>query len=256
MKFKKVLLPFIAGALALSLAACGDDDKAEKEKTPQEETGQEATKEEKAAAEEMQKKLTEQQVDNKEIVAIVNEEELKGEEYNAALMSIQGQMQQMGQDPSSKEAAEQLKEQTLDTLVNQTLILQKAKEAKIKASKSEIDEKYSSFEEQFGGEKELNKALKSQNLDEKTLREEIITESIIFEKYEDKVAPPEKVTEKEIKEYYDQVAAQSKESGQELPPLEEASKDIQKMIEQQQQQEKLAAHVEELKKDAKIELKI
>ena len=28
MKFKKVLVPFIAGALALSLAACGGEEKA------------------------------------------------------------------------------------------------------------------------------------------------------------------------------------------------------------------------------------
>ena len=120
-----------------------------------------ATKEQEASAKEMQAKLAEQQVDNNKIVAVVNNEELKGEEYNAALTSIQSQMQQMGQDPSSKEAAEQVKMQALDMLVNQTLILQKAKEAEIKASTSEIDEEYSSFEKQFGGEKEMKKALKA-----------------------------------------------------------------------------------------------
>ena len=255
MKLKKVLLPFIAGALALSLAACGDDDKAEKEKAPQEETGQEATKEEKAAAEEMQKKLVKQQVDKKEIVAIVNDEELKGEEYNDVLMSIQDQMQQQGQDPSSEEATEQLKGQTLDTLVNQTLILQKAKEAKIKASESEIDEEFAAFGEQFGDAKEMKKALKEQDMDEDTLKAKI-AELIVFDKYQEKVAPPEKVSEKEIKEYYDQAADQSKESGQKMPPLEEVSKEIQAMIEQQQQQEKLSAHVKELKESADIELKI
>jgi hypothetical protein len=36
--------------------------------------------------------------------AVVNDEELTGEEYNVALTSIQGQMQQMGKDPSSKES--------------------------------------------------------------------------------------------------------------------------------------------------------
>ena len=255
MKFKKILLPFIAGALALGLAACGDDDKKAKDKTPQEETGQEATKEEKAAAEEMQKKLVEQQVDDNKIVAIVNDEELKGDKYNAVLMSIQGGMQQSGQDPTSKEAAEQVKEQTLDSLVTQTLILQKAEEEKIKASESEIDEEYSSYEEQFGGEKEMAKALKSQGMDEDAMKAKI-AEYLISVKYQDKVAPAEKVTDKEIKKYYDEAAAQSKEAGQELPPLEEASEQIKGIMEQQQQQEKLAAHVEELKEAAKIDLKI
>jgi hypothetical protein len=255
MKLKKVLLPFIAGALAVSLAACGEDDKAAKDETPQGETKQEATKEQKASADKMQAKLAEQLVDKNKVVAVVNDEELTGEDYNGALTSIQSQMQQMGQDPSSKESTEQVKAQALDMLVNQTLILQKAKEAEIKAAKAEIDEKYSSFEKQYGGEKEMKKVLKDQNMDVKTVKEKI-AESIIFEKYLDKVAPAGKVTDKEIKEYYDQAATTSKEAGQELPPLEEASKKIEGIIKQEQQQKLLAAHVEELKAAAKIELKI
>ena len=65
-----------------------------------------------------------------------------------------------------------------------------------------------------------------------------------------------KVTDKEIQEYYDQAAAQSKEAGQELPPLQEASEEIKGILKQQQQEEILANHVEKLKADAKIELKI
>ncbi|KAA0966338.1 hypothetical protein FQ087_08910 [Sporosarcina sp. ANT_H38] len=261
MKLKKVLVPFMAGALALGLAACGGEEKAETEEKPKEETKQEATneqgatKEQEASAKEMEEKLAKQQVDKDKIVAVVNKEELTGEEYNAALTSIQGQMQQMGQDPSTKESTKQVKAQALDILVNQTLILQKAKEAKITASTSEIDEEYSAFEEQFGGEKEMKKALEAQNMDVKTLKEQV-AESIIFEKYLEKVAPTEKITDKEIKEYYDQVAAQSKTAGQEMPPLEEVSEEIQGIIKQEQQQKLLATHVEELKADAKIELKI
>jgi hypothetical protein len=253
MNFKKLFLPFAAGALALSLAACGDEDKETKEETGQEETTQ-GTKEEKAA-EEMQAKLDKQQVDDKKVVAVVNDEELTGAEYNAALTSMQGQMQQMGQDPTSKEAAENIKTQALEAIVNQALILQKAKEADLKATKAEIDERYATYEEQFGGEKALKKALKAEGMDIKTLKAEI-ENSILFEKYQDKVVPPKEVTEKEIQEYYDQAAAQSKEAGQDLPPLQEASEEIKGILEQQQQQELLAAHVEELKTDAKIELKI
>jgi FKBP-type peptidyl-prolyl cis-trans isomerase (trigger factor) len=255
MKFNKILLPFIAGVLALSLAACSGEEKAATDEKPQGETKQEATNEQEVSAEEMQAKLAEQQVDNKKIVAVVNDEELTGEEYNVALTSIQWQMQQMGQDPSSKESMEQVKAQALDTLVNQALILQKAKEAKIKASTSEIDKEYSLVEKQFGGEKEMKKALKSQSMDVKTVKEQI-TESIIFEKYMDKVAPTVKITDKEIKEYYDQAASKSKEAGQELPPLAEVSKEIQGIIKLEQQQKLLATHVEELKADAEIEMKI
>jgi len=255
MKLKKVLVPFIAGALALSLAACGGEDKATTDEKPKDETKQEATNEQEATAKEKQAKLAEQQVDNNKIVAVVNKEELTGKEYNAALTSIQGQMQQMGQDPLNKESVEQVKMQALDMLVNQTLILQKAKEAELKASTSEIDKEYSAFEKQFGGEKEMKKALKAQSMEIKTLKEQI-AESILFEKYLDKIAPVENVTDKEIKEYYDQAASASKEAGEELPPLAEVSEEIQGILKQEQQQKLLATHIEELKADAEIELKI
>ena len=249
MKIKKIFLPFIAGALAISLAACSGDDKAKEEKAP------ETTQDEQAAAEEVQAKLAEQQVDAKKIVAIVNDEELNGEQYNAALSSIQVQMQRMGQDPTNKEAAEQIKIQTLDTLVNQTLLLQQAKGAEIEATEAEVEEEYEAFAKQVGDEEALKKVLESQKMDVETLKKSI-AESIIFNKYTNQVAPAGEVTDEEIKEYYDQAAAQAKESEQELPPFEEASEDIKAILEQEQQQEKLIAHVEELKEKAKIEFKI
>lgn len=263
MNYKKILLPFVAGALALSLAACSEDDKATKEEKPKEETAQqgteqkEPTKEELAAAEEMEAKLAEQQVDKSEIVAVVNDEELTGAEYNTALTSIQGQMQQSGQDPTSKEAVEQVKSQVLDAIVNQTLILQKAEESKLTATEEEINKEYASYEEQFGGEEGMKAALEAEKMDVETLKAQI-GQSIVFEKYKEKAVPAKKVTDKEIQEYYDQAAAQAKEaeSAQELPPFEEAKEEIRGILEQQQQQQLFAAHVEELKKDAKIELKI
>jgi len=231
MKIKKVLLPFIAGALAISLAACGSgEDKAKSNST-------------------------EQQVEPNEIVAIVNEEELKGEAYNAISASILNQMEQMGEDPSTKESTEQVKTQALDILVNQTLVLQQAKESEIKAEKSEIDKDYTEFVKQFDDEKAMKEMLESQNMDVETLKTQI-AESIIFEKYKEKIAPVGKITDEDIKAYYDKVAAESKEAGQELPPLEEVREEIKGSIEQEQQQNQLAAHVEELKGKAEIELKI
>lgn len=251
MKFKKILLPFAVGALAFTLVACGDEDKATKEETPKEKTTQEATTDEK----EIQAKLAEQQVNESEIVAVVNDEELTGLMYNSVLFSIQSEMQQMGQDPTSKEAAEQIKKTTLDSLVSQTLIVQKAKEADLTASEAEIEEKYASIQEQLGGEEAMQKALTAEKMDEKTLKEQI-GESILFEKYQNKVVPAKEVTDKEIQEYYDQAAAQTKEAGQEFPPLEEVSEEIKGLLVQQQQQEVFVKHLEKIKADAKIELKI
>ncbi|WP_019416227.1 SurA N-terminal domain-containing protein [Paenisporosarcina sp. TG20] len=245
MNFKRLLLPLLTSALALSLAACSEE----------EETTQKGTDEEQAAVEEMQTKLAEQLVDNSKVVAVVNGEELKGVDYNAAVTSVQVQLQQSGQDPTTKEAVELVKTQALNRLVNQTLILQKAKESNLTASDAEVDERYAAFEKQSGGEESMQLALEAQNMDVNTLKEDI-AESIIFEKYQEKVVPADEITYLEVKAYYDQVAAQAKEADQELPPIEEVSEEIKGILEEQKQQELLSAHVEELKVDAEIDLKI
>lgn len=242
MKFKKVLLPFFAGALALSLAACSGDDKEKEDADDQ------------AAFEEMQKKLDEQKIDEEKIVAVINDEEVNGETYNVVLQNLQMQFQQIGQDPTSDEVAKALKEQTLDTLVNQTLLLQKAKAENIEVAQDEIDNEYNLFIEKFGDEDTLKKALDSEGMKPEDLKTQI-SDSIAFDKYQEKVAPAEDVTEEEIQAYYDDFVAQS-EGDEEVPPLEEISESIEQILLQDQQQQKMMAHLEELKKDAKIELKI
>lgn len=250
MKLKKRLLLFMVVALVLSLAACGGDkekDGADQEAGP--------TKEEQEAAEKFQAKLDAQRVDKDLIVAIVNEQELKGEEYNAALSSIQGQMQQMGADPTSEDSVEQVKKQTLDMIVNQTLILQKAKEKNIEVTQAEIDEEYTMYVAQFGDEEVMKEAFESQNIQLDDIKDRI-KDAILFKKYQDDVTTVEEVTDEEVKNYYDLVAAESKDNEQELPPLKDVSKEIKRILVENNQQEQLAVHVEELKEKAKIELKI
>ncbi|TFE03882.1 SurA N-terminal domain-containing protein [Jeotgalibacillus salarius] len=259
MNFKKIFLPFAAGALALGLAACSDDEEAANTETEQTEETEEATPEEQqateeqqAAMEEMQAKMEEQQVAEDEVVATINDEEILGETYNSALATTQSNLQQSGQDPTTEEAAEQVKNQTLDLLINQTLITQKADEAGLEASEEEIDEEYAAFQEQFGGEEALNEIMEAQGMDMETLRGQM-ADSIKFDKYVDQVAPVEEPTDEEIQEYYDQSSAQMEEQGQEVPPLEEVREQIVAGMTQQQQQEQLMAHLEELKADAEIE---
>ncbi|PPA70200.1 SurA N-terminal domain-containing protein [Jeotgalibacillus proteolyticus] len=253
MNLKKFLLPFAAGALALGLAACNDDeDKANDAPEDEAAQQQEPTEEEQAQAEEMQAKLDEQQVEEGEVVATVNEEEITGEDYNGALGQVQFQMQQMGQDPTSEEAAEQVKTQTLDTLVNQAILVQKANEGNHTASEEEINEEYTAFQEQYGGEEAFNELLEEQGLEEEVIKESI-ADTIIIEKYIDEAVPVDEITDEEIQEYYDQASASSEETGQEVPPLEEVREDIKSSLEQQQQQEKLMQHLEELKADSEIE---
>jgi len=254
---KKLMFTLITGLMIVVLAACGGNDESTEaknnDKTKTEENEQQ--KEQQKAMEEMQKKLERQKIDEKKTVAIVNDTKILGSDYNGILSSIQGQMQQMGQDPTSKEAAEQVKNQTIDSLVGQTLLLQEADKKSYKVSEADIKKRLDEVKKQFKTEKEFESALKKTGMDMKTLETQI-ADGLKLNQYVEKEISVGKITDEEIQKTYDQYAEKGKTTGQEIPKFEEVKPQIEQSLQQQKQQEKLAQHVEELKKKAKIEIKI
>ncbi|MCM3597982.1 SurA N-terminal domain-containing protein [Metabacillus idriensis] len=254
---KKLMYSFAIGFMAIVLTACGSNDEAKKtndndnSKTSQ--TDQQ--KDQEKQVEEMQKKLDEQKVDVKETVAIVNEKKILGSEYNGVLFSSQQQFQQLGQDPTTKEAAKQIKQQTIDSLVGQTLLLQEADRKGYKATNDEVNKQLDETKKQFKSDKELEAALKKAGMDMKQL-ETKIAENIKYAKYIEKEIVADEVTDEEIQKYYDQNASQGKDSGQETQKFEEVKSQIKQQLEQQKRQEMIAEKVDELKKDAKVDVKI
>ena len=252
-----MIFTLLTGLLAVVLVACGGNEESSEaknnDKAKTAETDQQ--KEQQKQMEEMQKKLEAQQVDDNETVAIVNDKEILGIDYNAALASIQGQMQLMGQDPSSKEATEQAKNQAIDGLVGQTLLLQEADKKSYRVSEAAINEQLDEIKKQFKTEKELEAALNQSGMDMKAL-ETRIADNLKLQQYVEKEVPVGKITDEEIQQMYDQYAEQGKGTGQEVPKLEDMKPQIEQSLQQQKQQQKLAQQVEELKKNATIDIKI
>ena len=250
---KKMMFTLITGLMAVVLVACGGNEESTEAKN--DDKAKTAETNQQKQMEEMQKKLESQQIDEKKTVAIVDDKEILGSDYNTALASIQGQMQQMGQDPTSKEAAEQAKNQTIDSLVGQTLLLQEVDKKGYKVSEADINKQLDEIKKQFKTEKELEAALKKSGMDMKTLETQI-SDGIKLKQYIEKEVPAGEITDEEIQKTYDQYAEQGKSTGQEVPKLEEVKPQIEQSLQQQKQQEKLAQQVEELKKNAKIDIKI
>ena len=250
---KKMMFTLITGLMAVVLVACGGNEESTEAKN--DDKAKTAETNQQKQMEEMQKKLEAQQIDEKKTVAIVDDKEILGSDYNTALASIQGQMQQMGQDPTSKEAAEQAKNQTIDSLVGQTLLLQEVDKKGYKVSEADINKQLDEIKKQFKTEKELEAALKKSGMDMKTLETQI-SDGIKLKQYIEKEVPAGEITDEEIQKTYDQYAEQGKSTGQEVPKLEEVKPQIEQSLQQQKQQEKLAQQVEELKKNAKIDIKI
>lgn len=250
---KKLTLLFITGLMIVVLAACGGNEEGKEAKTDDQPKAAEA--EQQKQMEEMEKKLEAQQVDEKETVVVVNDKEILGRDYNNVLSSIQMQMQTMGQDPTAKDVAKEVKNQTIDSLVGQTLLLQEADKKGFKASEEEVKKQLEETKKPFKSEKEFEEALKKSGIDLKTLEAQI-ADGIKFNKYVEKEIPAGEISEEEIKKAYDQYAEQGKKAEQEVPKLEEVKPDIEQSLQQQKQQEKLAQHVEELKEKGKIDIKI
>jgi hypothetical protein len=249
---KKMMFTLITGLMVVVLAACGGNEESKEAKNNDNAKTAETDQQKE---QQMQKKLEAQQVDEKKTVAIVNDKKILGSDYNSAIVSTQGQMQQMGQDPTSKEAAVQVKKQTIDSLVRQTLLLQDADKKGFKASEADIKKQLDETKKQFKTEKEFEAALKKSGMDMKTLETQI-ADGIKFKQYVEKEVPAGEITDEEIQKTYDQYAEQGKSTGQEVPKLEEVKPKIEQSLQQQKQQEKLAQQVEELKKNAKIDIKI
>ncbi|MCA1056689.1 SurA N-terminal domain-containing protein [Rossellomorea aquimaris] len=252
---KKFMSALLITIMAIALVACGNGEEAKKQADDKSNTEQKADQKEQAKQmEEMQKKMDKQKVEKDKVVAIVNDEKLKGEDYNSILSSSQMQFQQMGQDPTSKKAAEQIKKQTIDSLVGQTLLMQQADEKGYKATDEEINKQLDQVKKQYKTEKEFEKAMKEAGFTMEELKKQV-AENIKYTNYVEKEIKVDEVTEDEMKKVYDQYAGQQGDD-QKAPKFEEVKPQIKTQLEQQKKQEQLVKHVEELKKNAKIDIKI
>lgn len=251
---KKYVLFLLIGLFTFSLTACNDDEKKESANTAETKSDEEAA----AEAKEMQKKLDKQKVEENTIVAIVNGQELKGSDYNAQLNIAQTTFQQMGQDPTTEEVAKQVKDYTLENLVGQTLLMQEVDKKGYKATDEAINKKLETIKGQYKDEKAFEQALKNNNITLDELKKQI-SDEVRYSQYIENDLKVEEVKEEDVKKYYDTMVSSLKESDDkstEVPEYKDVKETLKVNLESQKTQEKLSEKVEELKKAAKIELKI
>jgi len=237
--------------LAIVLAACGNDEDSASDSSDAEQ--EQAQKQ----AEEMQKKMEEQQVDPDETVATVNGTEIKGEEYNSLLSSAQQQAQASGTDPTTDDAAKELKDQVLKSLVGNELLLQEAENKNYEVSDKEVDEELKSAKDQFEDEDKFKEALKATGSTEEEYKQQL-KEGLLVTKYVDKELSPKEVTEDDMKTYYEEMEKQAKESNQEdsLPKYDDIKDQLKATMEQQNLQTVMLEKVDELEKDANVKYNI
>lgn len=142
-------------------------------------------------------------------VAKVNGDTISTEEYTKDYNIIKQRYQaQYGPDfltqkgPEGKTMEQVLKQNVLDKLVIEKIIMQKAKEDKILATDQEVDKEIAGYKEMVGGESEFNKFLEANGMKIDDFKAGIKKE-ITVDKYKEKYLKNLKLEDKDLKAYYE-----------------------------------------------------
>jgi peptidyl-prolyl cis-trans isomerase SurA len=199
-----------------------------------------------------------------EVVAEVNGEPISRDDFVTA---YEGQFQQasmqsqMGGEPVDQDA---LKQEVLDGLIGNTLLLQQVEEKGLEVSEEEIDSTLAELAQGNGMEpQDFLAALEQQGLTEEDVRAEV-EKQVGTDKLIEQEAPVEDPTEEELRAFYDEVAAQqapptgedgaaatdSPESA--LPPFEEVRPQVEEQVRAEKRSAAVQTYVDQLREDAEI----
>ncbi|MDD5101965.1 MAG: SurA N-terminal domain-containing protein [Endomicrobiaceae bacterium] len=154
--------------------------------------------------------FAEEVVDN--TLAIVNGEPLMSSEFNKILVPIIEQQRTMVPIAEQSEAKiNELKNKVLEQKVEQMLLIQEAKKAKIKIPKREIEEAIAQVKKRFPSDKDFAGELKKEGLSqiqfEKRLEEQLMSMKLVEREMKSTIKQP---TEDDVKNFYNNVRAKMK----------------------------------------------
>lgn len=219
-------------ALVLLLGACGGK---EKEEDP-EETG-------------ILPIDKEERVTSDETVLTVNDEDVLGNVYNLIYVQTKIQMYNYGED---YEDLENVKDLSLNTLVEQELLRQRAIEQGIKITEEDVESKYNELMED--SEEEVHEFLEVYNLEVDAFKEQI-SFSLYLDEYMDKAVSVE-VSEEDLVKTYEELSEQFKDQEEEIPEFDEIKEQLKEEMTHQKRQEQVLDTISQMKEEAKIEIHI
>lgn len=218
-----IVIALIATSL---LVACNDEE----EQTNEANGAPEITEEEKLA--------------DDELVAIVNGEEINGKTYNIVYAQLKLQAAQFNDEVDLDE----IKELTIESLIDRQILMQEAKELGIEYTDEEIEKKFQEMKE--NNEEALETLLGQYQFTEDMFKEQIKFEFIMNDYMTEEIEVS--VDDDELKEHYEK----AKEDNDDIPPFEEIKDDLYRRLVQQKTNEQLEEKINEAKKEADIEQKL
>ncbi len=207
------------------------------------------------------------------VVAEVNDEEIYQEELsqkaniNQLLQQInqidQGFTQLLVNSEEGNNLLQSYERQQLDSLINQTLLVQEVEEQNISLSSSEADKFYQQQKEAVLNnnnlsEEEFQKALNNQGFEsEEEYKEELMSNPRfkINKLIEEEIAADINVSDEELRNEYENNKERFQNQGEQLS-FEEVKPQLEKMMVQQKQSQQVNQYIEDLREEADIKINI
>lgn len=249
----KKLLAAAAAASVLALAGCSSDEPADDAADSSKTSDQASPGEEGEAA-------NGPDLDGiPDVVAEVDGEEIGREEFVTAYEGSYQQAVQQSQASGQEVDEDAVKQQTVENLVNTTLLVQAADSRGFDASEKDIDAELEELATsyQMSSPDELLAALEEQGTSEDEVRSQVATQVKVDALVADEAGDLEP-TRAELREAYDAAVAQGEQAGGEtkIPPFAEVRPQL---VEQVRGQKEAAAGeglIEDLREDAEITINL
>jgi hypothetical protein len=254
---KKRFLSILAVGVLVLLPACGSEDPSDDATAgASAQAGQDA---EKDGQEDAQQADLD---DVPEVVAEVNGAELLKEDFAPMYQAQFQQMTQQSQGMGQEVDEDQLKKQVVDSMISSELLAQEAEDRDIDVSDGEVDKTLQDVARQNGMESvdALMGVLEQQGMGredvEHQVRLQVLADELIDEEAGD-IEP----TDREVREFYDQMVAQQEGAGQngaqqnqKTPPLKEVRPQVVQQLTSQKRAAVGQQLVQRLRTDAEISI--
>ncbi len=183
-------------------------------------------------------------------VALVNSQKISRDAYDERYAQLVASITAQGQSATTTEMQTTIKNQVLENLITETLLLQAADQEGIKAKTEEVEAAFTSNKSQFPDEAAFEKALTEQGYTNSTFKKFLTRDNIIRQYLTAHVdISSATATEKEIENLYDQAAANDKT----IPPLKEVYEQVKNQIVQQKQQLLVSNYIQQLRASSTVE---
>lgn len=197
-----------------------------------------------------------------EVVAVVDGQEISKaafiETYELQFQQLSAQAQTSGEAPDQDE----LKKQTVESMIGTQLLLQESDKRGLEASTEDVDAEIDELVEQNGLEsaEEFFAAVEQQGTDEATARSQLEQQVKLDQLLVEESANTEP-TDEEVEQLYEQLTAQQEEAGgadggSEIPSLDDVRPELEEQVKNQKESEAANTLIGELREGADVTINL